>query len=172
MNKKIVSDKGWLLGAGYCLAGGYVMNSFIIPAICMFSDMQVQLIEWKHLHISLVILLVVSSVRNITVGKIKLFGGKVVIDTVEDHICKDKKCKLLFKRITERYWIALVGWALVLGYFVNCFVVPFANGIPEVDWYHLNIGFLILMVVGVDAGHDVEVEDLYLGRVKSSKKKS
>lgn len=144
------------------------MNAFIIPAICILSDIQMQLIEWKHLHISLIILLVVSSVRNITTGKIKLFSGEVVINTIDNGICKDQRCKLLFRRISERYWIVLVGWALVLGYFVNCFVISFTNALPEIDWHHLNIYFLILMAIGVDASHNVEVDDIYLGN-KSKK---
>lgn len=150
--EKFATTKLWISGVGLMLAAGYLMNCVVEPAFA-----NVRLIDWDSLNRALLILLIISGTRDISLNGIRLVGGKIRITNAKH--CTEPDCKS-FKKAVKRYWIPVVGWALVGGFFMNCVIWPCCLTTTEVDWDHLTTALMILLVVS--GGRDVSLSGVKL----------
>lgn len=151
--EKIMTKKLWISAVGFMLALGYIMNCIVEPS-CAGA---VRLIDWENLNQSLLILLVISGTRDITLNGLKVFGGRISIKNVKE--CTEPDCQP-FRKAVKRYWIPVVGWALVGGYFMNCVMWPLIPRITVVDWDHLSSALLIVLIIS--GGRDISLSGVKL----------
>lgn len=151
--EKIMTKKVWISAVGFMLALGYIMNCIVEPS----SAGAVRLIDWSNLNQSLLILLVISGTRDITLNGLKAFGGKISIKNAKE--CTEPDCQP-FRKAVKRYWIPVVGWALVGGYFMNCVMWPLVPRITVVDWDNLAAALLTVLVIS--GGRDISLSGVKL----------
>ena len=151
--EQILTKKLWISAVGFVLALGYIINCIVEPS---FGG-SVRLIDWDELNQSLLILLIISGTRDVTLEGIKLIGGKVSIKNVKE--CEDPDCQP-FRKAVKRYWIPVVGWALVGGYFMNCVMWPLVPSVTVVDWDSL--GTALLIMLAISGGRDVSLSGVKL----------
>lgn len=151
--EKIMTKKVWISAVGFMLALGYVMNCIVEPS----SGGAVRLIDWNNLNHSLFVLLVISGTRDITLNGLKIFGGKISIKNVKE--CTEPECQP-FRKAVKRYWIPVVGWALVGGYFMNCVMWPLVPRVTVVDWDNLATALLIVLIIS--GGRDISLSGVKL----------
>ena len=153
MMEKFITKKLWISAVGYVLAIGYIINCIVQPAV----SGNVRVIDWDNLNRALLILLIISGTRDITLNGIKWLGGKISVKSLPE--CNDPECQP-FRKAVKRYWIPVVGWALVGGFVMNCIVWPFAPSIVEVNWDNLTSALLIVLVIS--GGRDISLEGVKL----------
>lgn len=151
--EKIMTKKLWISAVGFMLALGYIMNCIVEPSCAGV----VRLIDWEKLNQSLLILLIISGTRDITLNGLKAFGGRISIKNVKE--CTEPDCQP-FRKAVKRYWIPVVGWALVGGYFMNCVLWPLLPQITVVDWDNLAAALLTVLIIS--GGRDISLSGVKL----------
>lgn len=151
--ERIMTKKLWISAVGFVLAIGYVMNCIVEP----LNNGAVRLISWDELNRALLILLVISGTRDITLNGLKLLGGRLSIKNAQE--CTNPDCQP-FRKAVKRYWIPVVGWALVGGFVMNCIVWPLVPTVTVVSWDELTTALLIVLIIS--GGRDITLSGVKL----------
>lgn len=127
--KKIFANRWWIPAIGYALAGGFINNLVIAP----FTGQS--LVDWGPMLTALGVLLGISGAR--------------------DYLTRNKNKELPENksyRGWKRMWIPIVGWALFLGFFINCVLAPYLP-ININDWTQLTATLTVML--GISGARDV-----------------
>ena len=129
MKNKITANRWWIPAIGYALAGGFINNLVIAP----FTGQT--LVDWGPLLTALGVLLGISGARDyLTRNK-----GEELPENKSDKGWK-------------RMWIPIVGWALFLGFFINCVLAPYLP-LNINDWTQLTATLTVML--GISGARDV-----------------
>ena len=124
----------WILGLGTVVALGFLIDCFIAPIwheVC-------KVIDYNELITSAGIIIGLEAVRKYALTRFKYLNELSMVTS-----SKNSPEEIL----KERLWVPCVGWFLVLGYAVNILVIPFVDGIDEVDWNFLHAAVSIFLTI-------------------------
>ena len=76
----------WIPIVGWALAGGYICNCLVWPLGGIDTP-----VDWNSLRYVLMVLMITLGGRDVTITGIKLFGGKISIQTPKENDCRDTK---------------------------------------------------------------------------------
>lgn len=124
----------WVIALGAVVALGFFIDCVIAP---IFSEW-CRKIDYEELLESAGIIIGLEATR-----KYALTRFKYLKDLTTVNVKKNSPEEIL----KEKLWVPAVGWCLVCGYAVNILLIPFFEGIKEVDWFFLHAGVSIFLVV-------------------------
>ena len=124
----------WIIGLGAVVALGFLIDCFVAPIWHEFC----KVIDYNELITSAGIIIGLEAVRKYALTKFKYLNNLALVNP-----SKNSPEEIL----KEKLWVPCVGWFLVMGYAVNILLIPFINGIEEVDWNFLHASVSIFLTI-------------------------
>lgn len=128
----------WIIGLGAVVALGFLIDCFVAPIWHEFC----KVIDYNELITSAGIIIGLEAVRKYALTRFK-YLNELAEPTPTLMPAKNSPEEIL----KERLWVPCVGWFLVLGYAVNIVLIPFIDGINEVDWNFLHAAVSIFLTI-------------------------
>ncbi len=134
MKFSVKKSRTWIPALGFVIAFGFIHNCIVAPHVP-----SCKVIDWSNLIITLSTVLGLGGARDIALKKYTYFLGDVQKN-------KQGKAKGTSKLLDNKFWIPMVGWALVCGFFNNFVIVPYTN-VPPVEYGGLLAATSILLTI-------------------------
>ena len=128
----------WIIYLGVVVALGFLIDCVIAP----IWHESCKVINYNELITSAGIIAGLEAVRKYALAKFK-YLSELTLPTSSQTPTKNSPEEIL----KERLWVPCVGWFLVMGYAVNILLIPFIDGIKEVDWNFLHAAVSIFLTI-------------------------
>ena len=128
----------WIIYLGVVVALGFLIDCFVAP---IWHDV-CKVIDYNELITSAGIIAGLEAVRKYALTRFKYLNELTNVKPMGTP-GKNSPEEIL----KEKLWVPCVGWFLVLGYAVNILLIPFIDGINEVDWNFLHASVCIFLTI-------------------------
>ncbi|MBO6282214.1 MAG: hypothetical protein J6N49_06785 [Alphaproteobacteria bacterium] len=130
----------WIIYLGVVVALGFLVDCVIAPIWHEYC----RVIDYSELITSAGIIAGLEAVRKYALTNFKYLKNLTDVKPAEGTTPKKNSPEEILK---EKLWVPCVGWFLVLGYAVNILLIPFIDGINEVDWNFLHASVSIFLTI-------------------------
>jgi hypothetical protein len=133
MQWKIKKTRLWIPALGFVIAYGYLHNCAIYPHV------ECEIVGWSELTLAFSVLIGLGGARDILLKKFEYLGDISSPKSEQDSF---------IKKLTNRLWIPIIGWCLVLGFANNIILVPYLpDTVKTVDWTWMITTLAILLTI-------------------------
>lgn len=131
---KVETSHLWIVGLGIVVALGFLIDCVIAPVFSAYCKN----IDYEELLGSAGIIVGLEATRKYALARFKYLKDFAIVGV------KKNTAEEVLK---EKLWVPCVGWFLVCGYAVNILLIPFIDGIKEVDWFFLHASVSMFLIV-------------------------
>ncbi len=131
----------WIIYLGVVVALGFLIDCVIAP----IWHESCKVIDYNELIMSAGIIAGLEAVRKYALTNFKYLKDLTDVKPAEKGAPAKKNSPE--EILKEKLWVPCVGWFLVLGYAVNILLIPFIDGINEVDWNFLHASVSIFLTI-------------------------
>ncbi|MCQ2735120.1 MAG: hypothetical protein MJ212_04140 [Alphaproteobacteria bacterium] len=131
---KVETSHLWIVGLGIVVALGFLIDCVIAPVFSAYCKN----IDYEELLGSAGIIVGLEATRKYALARFKYLKDLAIVGA------KKNPAEEVLK---EKLWVPCVGWFLVCGYVVNILLIPFIDGIKEVDWFFLHASVSMFLIV-------------------------